>query len=62
MFEKPQNAEVVRIKIEAVSLHATSIAPSLDGPPLADSGPIQATTSDPAEDGAPRAALALALR
>jgi len=36
MFEKPQKAEVVRIKIEAISLDSTSIAPSLDGPLLAD--------------------------
>jgi hypothetical protein len=32
MFEKPQKAQVVRIKIEAVSLDSTSMAPSLDGP------------------------------
>lgn len=38
-FEKPQKAQVVRIKIEAVSLHSTSMAPSLDGPLLADRGP-----------------------
>jgi hypothetical protein len=37
MFEKPQKAQVVRIKIEAISLNSTSIAPSLDGPLLADS-------------------------
>src|ERR1700730_7738092 len=35
MFEKPQKAQVVRIKIEAISLDSTSIAPSLDGPLLA---------------------------
>jgi hypothetical protein len=29
MFEKPQKAHVVRIKIEAVSLHSASIAPLL---------------------------------
>ena len=34
MFEKPQKAQVVRIKIEAVSLDSTSMAPSLDGPLL----------------------------
>ena len=34
MFEKPQKAQVVRIKIEAISLDSTSIAPSLDGPLL----------------------------
>jgi hypothetical protein len=37
MFEKPQKAQVVRIKIEAISLDSTSIAPSLDGPLLAGS-------------------------
>jgi hypothetical protein len=36
MFEKPQKAQVVRIKIEAISLDSTSIAPSLDGPLLAN--------------------------
>jgi hypothetical protein len=36
MFEKPQKAQVVRIKIEAVSLDSTSMAPSPDGPLLAD--------------------------
>jgi hypothetical protein len=36
MFEKPQKAEVVCIKIEAVSLDSMSMAPSLDGPLLAD--------------------------
>jgi hypothetical protein len=36
MFEKPQKAQVVRIKIEAISLDSTSIAPSLDGPLLVD--------------------------
>jgi len=36
MFEKPQKAQVVRIKIEAISLDSTSIAPSLDGRLLAD--------------------------
>ena len=30
MFEKPQKAQLVRIKIEAVSLDCTSTAPSLD--------------------------------
>ena len=30
MFEKPQKAQVVRIKIEAVPLDSTSVAPSLD--------------------------------
>ncbi len=35
MFEKPQKAQVVRIKIEAISLDSMSIAPSLDGPLLA---------------------------
>jgi hypothetical protein len=34
MFEKPQNAQVVRIKIEAGSLDPTSMAPSPDGPLL----------------------------
>jgi hypothetical protein len=29
MFEKPQRAQVVRIKIEAISLDSTSIAPSV---------------------------------
>ena len=38
MFEKPQKAQVVRIKIEAVSLDSTSMAPSLDGPLLAECG------------------------
>jgi len=31
MFEKPQTAQVVRIKIEVVSLDSTSMAPSPDG-------------------------------
>ena len=35
LFEQPQTAQVVRIKIEAVSLDATSMAPSLGGPLLA---------------------------
>ncbi len=35
MFEKPQKAQVARIKIEAISLDSTSIAPFLDGPLLA---------------------------
>jgi hypothetical protein len=35
MFEKPQKAQVVRMKIEAISLDSTSIVPSLDGPLLA---------------------------
>jgi len=39
MFDKPQKAQVVRIKIEAVSLHSASMVPSLDGPLLA--GPRQ---------------------
>jgi hypothetical protein len=34
MFERPQKAQVVHIKIEAVSLDSTSMAPSLDGPLL----------------------------
>ena len=34
MFEKPQKAQVARIKIEAISLDSTSIAPFLDGPLL----------------------------
>jgi len=38
MFEKPQQAQVVRIKIEAFSLDSTSMAPSLDGLLLADLG------------------------
>jgi hypothetical protein len=37
MFEKPRKGQVVRIKIEAVSLDSRSIAPSLDGQLLADS-------------------------
>jgi hypothetical protein len=37
MFEKPQKAQVVRIKIEAISRDSTSIAPSLDEPLLAES-------------------------
>ena len=36
MYEKSHKAQVVRIKIEAVSLDSTSMAPSLDGPLLAD--------------------------
>jgi hypothetical protein len=35
MFEKPQKAQIVRIKIEPVSLDSTSVAPSLDRPRLA---------------------------
>jgi len=35
MYEKSHKAQVVRIKIEAVSLDSTSMAPSLDGPLLA---------------------------
>jgi hypothetical protein len=35
MFEKPQKAQIVRIKIEGVSLDSTSMAPSLDEPLLA---------------------------
>jgi len=42
MFEKLQKVEVVCIKIEAVSLDATSMAPSLDGPLLG-----RAQTVDP---------------
>jgi len=38
MFEKPQKAQVVRIKIEAVSLDCTSMAPSLDEPLPAECG------------------------
>jgi hypothetical protein len=34
MFDKPQKAQVVRIKFEAISLDSTSIAPSLYGPLL----------------------------
>jgi hypothetical protein len=34
MFEKPQKAQVVRIKIETISPDSTSIAPSFDGPLL----------------------------
>ena len=34
VFEQLQRAQVVRIKIEAVSLDSTSMAPSLDGPLL----------------------------
>jgi len=44
MFERPQKAQVVRIKIEAISLDSTSIAPSLDGPLLANLGRTRATT------------------
>ena len=40
MFEKPQKAQVVHIKIEAVSLDSRSMAPSLDGPLLAVLGLI----------------------
>ena len=39
MFEKPQKAQVVRIKIEALSLDSTSMAPSLDRPLLAPKQP-----------------------
>jgi hypothetical protein len=35
IFEKSRKAQVVRIKIEAVSLDSTSMAPSLDGSHLA---------------------------
>ena len=38
MFEKPQKAQVVRIKIEAVSLGSTSMAPSLDAGSWAGAG------------------------
>lgn len=31
MFEKPQKVQIVRIKIEAISLDPTRIAPSLVG-------------------------------
>jgi hypothetical protein len=49
MFEKPQKAQVVRIKIEAVSLDSTSMAPSFDGPLLAGQRP-----SSPAAATSPR--------
>jgi hypothetical protein len=35
IFEKPRKAQVVRVKIEAVSLDSTSMALSLDGSYLA---------------------------
>ena len=38
MFEKPQKAQVVRIKIEAISLDSTSMAPSLEDRFWAESG------------------------
>ena len=44
MFEKPQKAQVVRIKIEAVSLDSTSMAPSLNGPLPAVLGPSRPET------------------
>ena len=40
MFEKRQEAQVVHIKIEAISLDSASIAPSLDGPLLARTLPF----------------------
>jgi hypothetical protein len=40
MFEKPRKAQVVRIKIEAVSLDSRSMAPSLDGLLLAQKQPV----------------------
>ena len=40
MFEKPQKAQVVRIKFEAVSLHSASMVPSLDGPLLGRLPPV----------------------
>lgn len=43
-FEKPQKALVVRIKIQAVSLDSTSMAPSLDGTLLAGRRPWSANT------------------
>jgi hypothetical protein len=42
MFENPQKAQVVRIKIEAISLDSTSIAPSPDGPLLGRRLPLGA--------------------
>jgi hypothetical protein len=36
MIARPQKAQVVRIKNEAVLLHSTSMPPSLDGPLLAE--------------------------
>jgi hypothetical protein len=56
MFEKPQKAQVVRIKIEAVSLDSTSMASSLDGPLLSVSSPASITGSP-----RPRAAAATAV-
>ena len=41
MFEKPQKAQVVRIKIEAISLDSTSMAPSPYGPLLGESSQIK---------------------
>jgi hypothetical protein len=38
MFEKPQKAQVMHIKIEAVLLDSTSIAPFLDEPLLVERG------------------------
>jgi hypothetical protein len=35
MFEKPQKAQVMRIKIDAVAPDFASMAPSLDAPLLA---------------------------
>lgn len=43
MFEEPQKAQVVRIKIEAFSLDSTSMAPSLDGPLLGRKRPANST-------------------
>ena len=45
MIEKPQKAQVLRIKIEAVSLDSTSMAPSLDGPILAKPGLSRTATT-----------------
>jgi hypothetical protein len=47
MFEKPQKAQVVRIKIDAVSLDSTSMAPSLNGPLLAGSSHRRLSQFDP---------------
>jgi hypothetical protein len=52
MFEKPQKAQVVRIKIEAISLDPTSIAPSLDGPLLARTETWPRTWIEPHGPGA----------
>jgi hypothetical protein len=42
MFENPQEAQVVRIKIEADSLRSTSMAPSPDGPLLEEASQFHA--------------------